>query len=66
MWPAVGSGNTVCVCRGSEALCIKALVNALFRDSFPLVLFLLPFPALKLVSELQKKNLVPVQSCNKS
>lgn len=53
-----------CVCNGSEALCIKALVNALFRDSFSFVLSLLPFPALRLVPELQK-NLVPVQSCDK-
>lgn len=43
--------SVLCVCRDTAALCIKALVNALFRDSFSLVLFLLPFPALKLVSE---------------
>lgn len=55
---------TLCVCAGALKLC--ALVNALFRDSFSLVLFLLLFPELKLVSELQKKNLVPVQSCDKS
>lgn len=57
MWPTAA----LCVGRGSEALCTKASVNALFRDSFSLVLSLLPFPALELVPELQK-NLVPVQS----
>lgn len=51
----------MCV-QGSEPLCIKALVNALLRDSFSLVLSLLPFPALELVPELQEKNLIPVQS----
>lgn len=39
-----------CVCAGTLKL-IKALVNALFRDSFSFGLSLLPFPALKLVSE---------------
>lgn len=57
MWPTAA----LCVGRGSEALCTKASVNALFRDSFSLVLSLLPFPALELVPERQK-NLVPVQS----